>query len=118
MATSFEDIWVPRIGKEATRVLRRYGYAVLVCPLLMLTCAGICSFAYSNGSTSGLVIGFLVTFVGVAAFGVLIRSSMQVAAALSAHFDVRIRWTELPSLGRLNRFDAWCAKRGLGAGVE
>jgi hypothetical protein len=109
-ATPFDDIWVPRIGTNATRVLRRHGYLTMLCPLVMMTCAGICSFAYTNGSKSGLVIGVILTFVGAAALTVWIRSFMELADALSTHFGARIRWTETPSL-RLNRFDDWCAKK-------
>jgi hypothetical protein len=110
-STSFDDIWVPRVGEDATRVLRRHGYLTMFVPFLMLISAAVCGFAFTNGSAGGTVIGLLFLLVGATAFIVWLRSSMQLAEALSAHFGVRIRWTETPSL-RVNRFDSWCAKKG------
>lgn len=109
----FESVWLPRIGPEATAQLRRSSYVSLV---LALTCFGAAlaaSFAFGSGTGRGALLGVALVAVAITAFVGRIRSQSHLAAALSEWYGVRISWHDLPSVARVNRFDAWCRKRNL-----
>jgi len=111
----FEDTWLPRIGPKATAQLRRSSHLSLALSLTCFAAAIAASFAFGSATTLGTLLGVGLAAVAITAFVGRIRSQGRLAAALSEWFGVRIAWHELPSMGGLSRFDAWCRKRNLSA---
>ena len=109
----FSEIWRPRIGEEATALLRRSGYMTLWMGPTILILALISSFSLGSGKPLGWAIGLLAAVLGVTMFATLIRSRAMVAAAISRWFEVKINWYEMPRM-RTAQFDAWRKKRSLG----
>lgn len=110
--STFEGIWLPRIGAAATAQLRRSSYTSFIAGATTIALAVAASFLLGAGTAIGTALGALAILLAVAAFGVVIRTRVQIANALSAWFDSTIRWWEIPRL-RPTAFDAWQQKRGL-----
>jgi len=111
----FEATWLPRIGPKATAQLRASSHRSLALSLTCFAASLAASFAFASGTALGRLLGVALVAVAITAVAARIRSQSRLAAALSEWFGVRITWHDLPSMGRLGRFDAWCRKRNLSA---
>jgi hypothetical protein len=109
---SFDEIWIPRIGRDATNELRHNGRLTLVFGPTLVALAIGCSFAFGSSKPEGIAVGSLCIAMAVTLSIIWIRSRMSVAAALSSWFGVRIAWNDLPRM-RSSQFDAWCKRRNL-----
>ena len=114
MSTSFDDAWVPRIGKSATAELHRNGTLTLLTGPGIFLCAIIASSTFSAGSLVGLVIGCMAVVIAVALCTMWFRSRVKLADLLSERFKTKLRWYEIPNM-KENQFDAWCRRRNLQA---
>jgi hypothetical protein len=110
--SAFEQIWVPRIGDQATAQLRRSSYLTLVTGPVVIGLAIACSFSFGNGKSSGVAVGVVEAALAVVVFAVWIRSRMKLAAAVSQWLGVEVGWQEMPRM-RSAQFDAWRQRRGL-----
>ena len=110
---SFDEIWIPRIGKEAADQLRHNSRITMITifPLLPLAIAG--SFAFGSGSSRGIAVGLLTVVMAGIGMIIWLRSRMNFTAAVSRWFGVKLWWGELPTLRSSGQFDAWCEKRNL-----
>jgi hypothetical protein len=106
--TSFEETWVPRIGKEATRLARMSAYAVILLGIGGLILAALTSeFLYSGQIVPGAICVFLI----VLAFLNWMRLRMKLQTALSNYFNMKIGFGNFPPINRVEWFDAWYAKQ-------
>lgn len=109
---TFEQVWEPRIGPDATAQLRRTSYVALATAPSAIGLAVACSFAFGVHTVAGTLLGVACALCAIGAFAVGIRSRMRLAATVSHWFGVRIGWQEMPRM-RPPQFDAWVEKRGL-----
>jgi hypothetical protein len=113
MATSdYDETWVPRIGPDAARQLRRSGsVSLLVLPMVLVS--GV---AYGDlegiNSIYVLVFWFAAFLLSLLTFTAWLRGRIELARAVSAWYGTSISWLALPRM-RPASFDAWCARRGL-----
>lgn len=108
-ASSFEDTWYPRIGRDAAEELRRARRTAWVGPLAAICAVG--AGVLIGEGTIGDVVGVVLAIACVAYLGMFIRGQSRTAAAVSLWFDVkRMRW--LPRMTP-ERFDEWRKLRGL-----
>ena len=56
-ASKFEEIWVPRIGREATAQMRRTAYFTMLTVLVVMGFAIAASFSFGRGTAAGGVLG-------------------------------------------------------------
>ena len=110
MTSRFNDIWLRRIGADATAELRLP--VGLVTGLMALVMAFACSFAFGSGTPVGVLLGCVEVMIGIVAFAVLIRSRMRLAEAISQWFGTKSGSRELPNMNA-KQFDAWCQRRNL-----
>ena len=110
MSTSFDETWVPRIGKAAAAELRRNGYLTLSLTPLVFVCAIIASVGFGKGDSSGSTAGVAAVVVAFALCAVWFRSRLRLTNELSKRFNSRIRWYEVPNM-KAPQFDAWCQRR-------
>ena len=85
---TFDEIWVRRLGPEATSVLRRNGYISLTMGPVIAILAITCSFALASHSSIAKSVGGIEVAAILAAAWIWIRSSKKLAAALSKRFGV------------------------------
>jgi hypothetical protein len=99
----FNAIWEPRVGTEATRLIRRRAWLVLsrlaASPVIILLAITLDSPLY-----------YIVTFplLGIYLIGVLLlmrRTNRRLAAALTRHLGVEITPQTLPPVRRAELFD-------------
>ena len=115
VADRFDEIWVPRIGADASAALRRSSYVVLIGGPIMVVLAAAGSFAVGSGTVAGDVIGVTLVAVIFAIFVGLIRSRVTVATAISARFGTTIHWWEMPKMreGAFDQSSKWVLRRAL-----
>jgi hypothetical protein len=114
MTSRFDEIWLPRIGAQATAELRRSARVGMIMGLTVLAMGIACSFAFGRGTPGGVLLGCVEVIIGIVAFAVLIRSRMRLAAAISQWFGIKIGSRELPNMNA-KQFDAWRQRRNLGS---
>jgi hypothetical protein len=107
----FEETWVPRIGEEATERLRRSANYYLAAIPLMFCFAIASSFLVSSSNDSEFAVGVVAVILTTALFLLGIRRRIELAAAVSEWFGVKIGWWEMPRM-RTQQFDAWSQRRG------
>ena len=73
------------------------------------------SFAFDSGTALGTLLGVAAVAVVITAYGTWIQSRRRLAVAVPEWFGVEIRRREMPMMGRVDQFDAWCRKRNLSA---
>lgn len=110
--STFEQIWVPRIGDQATVQLRRSSYLGLVTGPVIIGLAIACGFSFGSSKSSGVVLGLVEAALAVVVFAAWIRSRMKLATAVSQWFGVKVGWQEMPRM-RSAQFEVWCQRRGL-----
>ncbi len=113
----FNETWVPRIGEQAAARLRRNDSLILV----IIPMCFVCGFALD--ALNGLSALFtLVFWIGALTFSVLLFgrwlwSRIMLAREISAWFERKLSWHQLPKL-RPTSFDRWCRRLGLQAPSE
>jgi len=106
MAESFEDIWVPRIGQQATRQLRRSSMILLVVVPGNLALATFCSFTLASGTTLGVTAGIVAAALGAGMFLYWLQSRIRLARAICEWIGVPVSRNEMPRM-RTDAFDRW-----------
>jgi hypothetical protein len=106
VASDFEAIWVPRIGKEAAEELRRARRLAMMWPVALVFAGGAGVLVEKGILVGGAVCAALAAYIFVA----FVRAQRRIAAALSRWFGVKIKG--LPKMNP-ERFDAWCQERDL-----
>jgi hypothetical protein len=109
---TFDQIWVPRIGREAANELRRNARVTTITMFPLLPLAIACSFAFGSGSTVGTALGLILVLMATTGFAVWIRSRQKVADAVGRWFGVPIRWSHMPTMRSAEKFDVWCDQQG------
>lgn len=112
MTGKFEESWVPRIGEEATERLRRSANYYLATIPLMFVLAIASSFLLGSGKDSEIAVGVVALTLTAALFLFGIQTRIELAAAVSEWFGVKVAWWEMPRM-RTQQFDAWSQRRGL-----
>ncbi|MGO9977217.1 MAG: hypothetical protein ACLP01_31315 [Solirubrobacteraceae bacterium] len=113
----FNETWMPRIGEQAAARLRRNDSLILV----IIPMCFVCGFALD--ALIGLSALFTLVFwigaltVSVLLFGRWLWSRIMLAREISAWFDRKLSWHQLPKL-RPSSFDRWCGRLGLQAPSE
>jgi hypothetical protein len=103
---TYNEIWVPRIGEQASVELRRNGYLTLGVFSSFLPLSIGCSFAFGSGKPAGIALGLLIVALMVTGLTIWIRSSARFAASLSQWFGAKVRRQELPKM-RTNPPRGW-----------
>lgn len=107
---TFDHIWAPRIGAEATKQLQRSaGFALVALPA-MYGLAIASSFLLGSGR---IALGVVAIVLTMTLFVAWIRTRIKLAAAVSDWYGVKIGWQELPRMRSGAKFDEWCSHRGL-----
>lgn len=104
----FDSIWVPRVGTDGARAMRRsasWGLAAIAGTALFFV--GLAFVAGSTHSTVGAA--FLV--VGIVSWAGLVWSRRRLATVLTGRLHIPMRWWDLPPVGHADRFDAWVSRR-------
>ena len=109
---NLDEIWVPRIGADATAELRRNARVGTIMVVTVLAMGIASSFAFGRGTPGGVLLGCVEVAIGIVAFALLIRSRMRLAEAISQWFGIKIGSRELPNMNA-KQFDAWCQRRHL-----
>jgi hypothetical protein len=106
---AFEATWYPRIGKDATKELRRFRKTALLCPAIGVVCSWAAGLLVGSGSV-GDAIGLLLAAVAAGCCALFVGAQWRTAAAVSVWFGVPRRWW----LPRMNpaRFDEWRTANG------
>jgi hypothetical protein len=110
--SGLDQIWIPRIGPEATAELRRGAPLTVFMGAVVIAAAIGSSFAFGTGSPVGWLLGILCVGCAVAIIAVWISSRRKLARAMSQWFGVTIGWHEIPRM-TATQFDDWCQRRGL-----
>lgn len=106
VAESFEDIWVPRIGQQATRQLRRSSMILLVMGPLTFALATVCSFTFASGTALGVTAGIVAATLAAGMFLYWLQSRIRLARAIHDWIGVPVSWNEMPRM-RVEAFDRW-----------
>lgn len=112
MSNRLDDIWVPRIGAAATSELRRSAYVTMAAVPAALSMSLAASFAFAEGSLTGVLLGCAALLVAASVFAMIVRSRIRLADAMSQWYGTEISHRELPRL-RTKQFDEWCESRNL-----
>lgn len=104
MATSFEDIWYPRIGQEATHELRRFrrrGYRTLLAPWLGFAGGALAA----DGSSLPKTVGWVLILAAALLVNLFLWGQRRLSAAISSWYGL----DHVSSAPKMTpaRFDQW-----------
>ena len=106
--SAFEATWYPRIGKDATKELRRLRTTAFLAPGAGAVCA-VGAGLLIGTSAVGDAIGWLLAAGAASFWAMFTLAQWRTAAAVSAWYGVPRRW--LPRMTPA-RFDEWRAANG------
>jgi hypothetical protein len=110
--SSFDSVWVPRIGVEGANALKTNGYLTLIVWPISIATSILCSLAFGGHSLSSLLLGVLCMVLAIVSATIWMRSRLTFTAAVSKWFGVHFAWYEIPKM-REKEFDAWCESHDL-----
>ena len=112
MTSEFERLWVPRVGADTVREMRRGGVVVVAAGSSGIVLAVAASFGLGGSGLGPKPAGGGAALAALRCVVLVIRTRVRLAKALSKHYGVKINWWETPRM-RVADFDAWTRRRGL-----
>jgi hypothetical protein len=105
-SSSFEQLWLPRIGPEGVKLARRS--AILTVAMMFGT--PILAICFGLLISRAPAVGVMFLVADILLLVAWLQSRRQLAAGISRHLGVKIQWPgNMPSLRTTAGFDSWVA---------